>query len=268
MTFHRFARVLMAVGLVAVQGCSTVSSRLGADDGTDACRPYLVALDSTGDYFAQDIVAGAAVGAVTGGLIGGLAGGNLRSAALGAVAGGAAGALGGYFRARQQQAQDQSVLYRTMTGDIQRDNEYIDRTQLAFNNLVDCRTNQARAIRADFRSGRIARPQAEAAMAVVRQRSDVDLRIAQTISGKIDSRSADFAFANAQVNPGYSSAGYSGGSGRGAAPRVAARRPASGPVAAPQVAAATNTNLAKQDRFRASVTAAASPSRFELNSAA
>jgi hypothetical protein len=250
---------MLAAVLLVAQGCSTQTSRLGPDDGTDACRRYLVALDSTGDYFAQDIVAGAAVGAIGGGLIGGLATGNWRGALIGAAAGGAAGALGGYYRARAQQAQDQSVLYRTMTGDIQRDNEYIDRTQLAFNNLTDCRQNQANAIRADLRRGVISRAQAQAAMDVVKQRAQYDLRVAQTISAKIDGRSADFAFANAQVNPDTAAAPANG---RGPA-RPLAARPNTNP-AAQQVAAATSTNLAKQDRFRASVQAAASPSRFEL----
>lgn len=249
-------RILAAVALLAVQGCSTVTSRLGPDDGTDACRPQLVALDSTGDFFAQDIATGAAVGAIGGGLIGGLAGGNLRSAVLGAVAGGAVGALGGYWKARQQQYADQATLYRTMSGDIQRDNEYIDKTQLAFNQLVDCRQFQANAIRADLRTGRIGRPQAETAMALVRQRAQVDLQIARTLSGKIDGRSADFAFANNQVNPGYVAAPSAGQQRRPAA------RP-SNPGAA-QVADATSTNLAKQERFRASVMAASAPSRFEL----
>ncbi len=268
MTFSSLAkplRIMAALTLLAVQGCSTADTRLGADDGTDSCRRQLVALDSTGDYFAQDIVAGAAIGAIGGGLIGGLAGGNLRSAVLGAVAGGAAGALGGYFKARAQQAQDQASLYRTMTGDIQRDNEYIDRTQLAFSNLVDCRTFQANAIKTDYRSGRISRQQAEVAMAVVRQRSERDIAIARTISGKIDGRSADFAYANAQVNPaaasGYGSSAYSPAPQQGRP--AATARPSASPGAS-QVAAATSTNLAKQDRFRASVTAAASPSRFEL----
>lgn len=256
---NRPLRLVAAAMLLAAPGCSTVNTRLGPDDGTDACRRQLVALDSTGDYFAQDIVAGAAMGAIGGGLIGGLAGGNLRSAVLGAVAGGAVGALGGYWKARQQQASDQATLYRTMSGDIARDNEYIDRTQLAFNQLVDCRQFQANAIRTDYRTGRIGRPQAEAAMALVRQRSERDVQIARTISAKIDGRSADFAFANAQVNPGAPMT---------RAPMAAQQarpvpRPAANPGAA-QVADATSTNLAKQERFRASVTAAASPSRFEL----
>src|SRR4051812_9434172 len=114
--------VLLCFALV-LPGCSSLNP--GADipdDPTDACRPERAALRSTGDYFTQDIIQGAAIGAIGGGLIGALAGGNARSAAIGALAGGAAGALGGYWKALQQQYADQATLYRTVYSDIERDN--------------------------------------------------------------------------------------------------------------------------------------------------
>ncbi|WP_376092393.1 hypothetical protein ACE7GA_23565 [Roseomonas sp. CCTCC AB2023176] len=72
---HRLVAFATAGALLA--GCAGVNDRIGADDG-DACRQYLVQLDSTGNYFAGDILRGAAVGAVTGGVVGGLASGNWR----------------------------------------------------------------------------------------------------------------------------------------------------------------------------------------------
>lgn len=257
MRTHRLSRSLMilaACGGLLLPGCSTQSQRLGADDGSDVCRPQRVTLDSTGDFFGEDIVKGAAIGAVGGGLVGLLAGGNARSAAIGAVAGGVAGAAGGYFAARQQQSSDQASLYRTVSSDIDRDNAVIDKTQIAFNQLVDCRRGEANRIRADLRAGRITRPQAEAAMAAVRQRSQVDVQMAQAINGRIEQRGNDFALANQQVNPGASSAG-----------RASSRaRPPSTPAG--QVQVATSTNLAKRDQLNQSIQRAASnTSAFELS---
>ncbi len=138
---------------------STQSQRIGPDDGTDSCRPQLVALDSTGNFFGADILQGAAVGAgagaLAGGLIGGLATGNWRGAAFGA-------ARRRYHRRRhwrqhaywnalQQQQMDQASLYSHVSLDLEHENTQIDKTQLAFDALVDCRYRQAQAINADYR---------------------------------------------------------------------------------------------------------------------
>src|SRR5215475_7354568 len=122
MWFRRGVSVVAVAGLLC--GCApgamtTREQRIGFDDGTDSCRPQLVALDSTGNFFGAQILQGAAVGAgvgaLSGGLIGGLATGNWRGAAIGALAGGVAGGvIGGstaYWQALQQQKMDQAQLY-------------------------------------------------------------------------------------------------------------------------------------------------------------
>jgi outer membrane lipoprotein SlyB len=203
--------VAIATSAALLAGCVTTrESRIGADDGSDACRPQLVALDSTGDYFAEDIIRGAAIGAVGGAALGVLVaaasggrGGDLATgAAIGAVAGGAAGAASGYFAARQQQASDQAALNRSIAGDLAAENAQLDRTQVAFNQLMDCRFGTAQRIRADLRSGRITRPQAEAAMADIRARTQRDIQTAQNINGRITQRGAEFDTAIENVAPG------------------------------------------------------------------
>lgn len=244
-------------------GCSTQSSRIGANDGSDVCYRQRVTLDSTGDYFGEDILKGAAVGAAGGALAGLLVGGNARGALIGAAAGGALGAAGGYWKARQQQNQDQASLYRTVSSDIERDNAMIDKTQLAFNQLTDCRQQEANRIKADYRSGRLTRPQADALMTDVRRRSNDDLQIARATDQRIQGRSADFQFANNQVNPGAA---------RTASVASNTRRPTrTGQSAAPSgtaasVQAATSTNLAKRDQFSRSIEQAqARQTAFELS---
>ena len=269
-----FSRQLMAIaisGALVLPGCTMQSDRIGPDDGSDVCRPQRVALDSTGNYFGEDIVKGAALGALGGALIGGLATGNARGALIGAAAGGVAGAAAGYYNARQKQAADQAQLYNSVYADIERDNLAIDKTQLAFNQLTDCRHMEAARIRGDLRAGVISRPQAEVAMAAVANRAAGDYNIATTISKQIQTRGDDFAYANTQINPGAPT--YADNTPplapAGRRPRTPPRRPAP-PPATPQgqVAQATNTNVAKRNQLSQSIaTAQNDKSAFELSGA-
>lgn len=205
--FRPAHRALCAVTAAAVlAGCAqggltTQAQRIGADDGTDSCRRELVALDSTGDFFAEDIIKGAAIGALGGALIGGLAGGG-RGALIGAASGLAAGAAGGYLTALQQQAHDQAGMYSRARNDMTAESLQLDKTQLAFNQLVNCRFYQAQTIRVAYRQGQIPRAVADQQMAVVRQRAERDLALAQMINGKIQERGAEFDLAADKLSPG------------------------------------------------------------------
>lgn len=217
------SRLRHGVTVVAITGLlcgcapgafTTQAQRIGPEDGTDSCRPQLVALDSTGNFFGASILQGAAIGAGTGalagGLIGGLATGNWRGAAIGALAGGVTGGvIGGntaYWNALQQQRMDQATLYSRVSLDLERENAEIDRTQLAFDQLVDCRFRQAQAINADYTAHRIDRATAEAAMALVRQRAAGDLRLAKLINQQIQNRGQQFGVAAGNIDPGAAAA--------------------------------------------------------------
>lgn len=195
---RRGLALLTATAMLA--GCVTTrEGRIGGDDG-DACRTQLVALDSTGNFFGEDMLRGAAMGAAGGALLGGLlaaatgqrGSGIAAGAGIGAVGGGLAGATAGYFAARRQQASDQASLNQAVAGDLAAENAQIDRTQLAFDQLMDCRFRSAQQIRAELRGGRMTRPQAEAAMENLRARTQRDVQLAQTINGQIGRRGAEF----------------------------------------------------------------------------
>ncbi len=197
--------------LALLAGCATSQTeRIGADDGTDACRSQRVALDSTGNYYGQDIIRGAAIGAVSGGVLGGLIGaaatGRTRDIAIGAgagvLAGGALGAAGGYLATRQRQAQDQASLSAAIGGDLASENAQLDRTQLAFNQLIDCRLMAAEAIRQDVRSGRTPAEAGRLQMADLRTRVQGDIAIARRINQQIGTRGAEFDTAIDAVAPG------------------------------------------------------------------
>ncbi len=180
----------------------TQSDRVGPNDGSDSCHPQAVALDNTGNFFGQDILTGAAVGAVGGGLIGGLAGGNWKDALIGAAAGGVAGAAGGYWEALQKQSQDTATLDATVENNLTTENAQIDSTQIAFNNDMDCRFEQAQTIRAQLAAGQITQDQATSQMAQVKTLAQRDLALAQQIDGQIASRGAQFDTAVTNLNNG------------------------------------------------------------------
>jgi hypothetical protein len=200
-TAHRATALATAALLLA--GCVTTrEGRIGADDGTDACRAQLVALDSTGDFFAEDILRGAAIGAAGGALVGAAAGGDWRSALIGAGIGAAAGAAGGYLLALQRQSTDQASLFRSLSADIDRENAQLDRTQIAFNQLVDCRVNSANTIRRAHREGRLDRATAQAQLTRVQAQLRNDVAVAQRINQGVGRRGAEFDTALESVSPG------------------------------------------------------------------
>lgn len=268
----RSALTALAVGGLLITGCSTKESRLGADIESDACKTYKVALDSTGDFFEEDMIKGAVVGAIGGALAGALIGGDWQGAAAGALAGAAVGAATGYWQYKQQQTQDQSVLYASVLSDLEAENAQIDKSQLALDQLIDCRRNEANKIRADLKAKRITKDVADLRMNELRGRYSADLELARLINTNIRERSTNFEFANEQVNPNSKgkvqqiaareqqrlSANRPGRS----RPAPAPSRPTTASSAQVQVLNATATNQAKRNHFEQTVEVASSDQGF------
>jgi hypothetical protein len=118
----------------------------------------------------------------------------------GGVTGGVIGGTNAYWSALQQQQMDQAALYYRVSSDLARENEAIDKTQLAFDQLEDCRFRQAADINAAYAAHRIDRAAAEAAMAQVRQRVSKDLALAKLINQQIQGRGQQFAVATGNID--------------------------------------------------------------------
>ena len=215
---HRVTSVFAAAIILA--GCTTQVGRIGVDDGRDVCRTQLVQLDSTGNFFGEDILQGAAIGAVSGALIGGLATGRWQGALIGAAVGGAGGAAVGYYAAVQRQARDQQGVNAQVASDLAKENQSLDRTQIAWDQLFDCRLRTAQTIREQVRRGQLDRNVATAQLADIRQRVNGDIQLAQLINGRIVSRGTQFDAAIDQVVPG----------GKGAVQVAGAPAPVRSPV--------------------------------------
>ncbi|PWC34042.1 YMGG-like glycine zipper-containing protein [Azospirillum sp. TSO35-2] len=193
--------VAVTILAMAVSGCvTTQQDRIGANDGSDACYQYRVALDSTGNYYAEDMLKGAAIGAGAGALTGALAGGNLKSALIGAAAGAAVGTLGGYWNSRMQQGRDQAIL--GVMNDLDTENKNLDRTQVALDQLVNCRRAEIARVKADYRANRLGKPEAEQRLALIRGQLDKDYAIASSINQNIVKRRDEYLVAADNIEPG------------------------------------------------------------------
>lgn len=196
------AGVCLALFLL-LPSCAAMDPRnIGYLDDTDPCRNQRAMLAETDDYFAQSIAAGAAIGALGGAAIAVLSGRRDAGTIIGsAVLGGVVGGATGYWLQARKQAQNDQALYASVLKDLHTENAQIDRTQLAFDQLVQCRRQEADRIRADFAAKRIDEATARTRLASLRQRYDQDVERARRISQNVNGRSANFQFANEQVNP-------------------------------------------------------------------
>ncbi|WP_434623414.1 YMGG-like glycine zipper-containing protein [Azospirillum sp. B2RO_4] len=193
--------VSITIVAMALSGCvTTQQDRIGANDGTDACYQYRVALDSTGNYYAEDMLKGAAIGAGVGALTGVLASGNLKGALIGAAAGAALGTLGGYWNSKAQQGRDQAIL--GVMNDLDAENQNLNRTQVALDQLVNCRRAEIARVKADYKAKRIGKPEAEQRMALIRAQLDKDYAIASSINQNIVKRRDEYLIAADNIEPG------------------------------------------------------------------
>ncbi|MEI6986913.1 MAG: YMGG-like glycine zipper-containing protein [Rhodospirillaceae bacterium] len=193
--------MIACVSLVtsSLAGCSSRSERIGTDDGTDSCRSLVVALDSTGNYFAEDMIQGALIGAAGGALLGGLASGSWKGAAIGAAAGAVAGALGGYWKNKMDQGRDQAIV--TVASDMRRENDQLDKTNAAFRQLADCRRNEAKRIKAQYAAKAITRDVAKSQLGNLAALARKDLDILNSILANSDKRANEYQYAAAQIDP-------------------------------------------------------------------
>ncbi len=198
------ASCIVVVSIIP-SGCATPftqSSRIGLDDGNDSCRSYVVALDSTGNFFAEDMIKGAIIGAGTGAILGALTSGGKdvgKKAAIGAVAGGVAGAAAGYWKHKMDQDKDQAIL--SVNNDLTEEINQMNKANLAFGELTSCRQQQFKKIKADLKERRITQDQATIQWNGQREYLARDIKLANMIDENMTKRGDSYNYANQQVNP-------------------------------------------------------------------
>jgi hypothetical protein len=86
--------------------------------------------------------------------------------------------------------------------DIGRENAEIDRTQQAFDALMDCRFSQAKSVRQDVAARTLTADQGRARLAQIRSWTDRDIALARQITGRLETRGAEFETAAENLSPG------------------------------------------------------------------
>lgn len=171
------------------------------DNGPDSCSDQRKALESYGNYFARNMVVGAAAGALTAGGAALLLHRNFETSMAIVLSGIVIGASAGYWKTVSDRAGSMAARRRLVETDIANENAKVDGAHLAFNKLVDCRRGQAAKIRADVKAGRLTQAQGEDQMKQVRDRYADDVAIARGINKDMADHAASLEYANEQFKP-------------------------------------------------------------------
>ncbi|CAK0781983.1 conserved hypothetical protein [Gammaproteobacteria bacterium] len=195
-------RAIVFLVSLLVSACAGNMPGLGVNvkaDADDPCGQQRVALGESQHYYAQNIIAGAAIGAVAGGIIGAMTGGGGKAIGQGMAAGAVAGGVGGYFHAKQQETADAQALAASVNADALREYGEIDKATQSFIALRDCRFAAARAIRSDYRAKRVTRDDAQQRLNRLRTLFNEDIALAEEIGVKMTDRAKEYHTASDEL---------------------------------------------------------------------
>jgi hypothetical protein len=202
--------VIAAVGLSACtpdRFPSLVTSQ-GAIDPADPCGPQRAALQEHDSFFSSGvtrIITGALIGGATTLIVGQLTG--ARGSAgqqflAGALGGALTSVVANYLSQARSGASNPDEVSNRVRADIAQDNDRIVQAQAALDELNACREREARAIGDAYRAQRISLEEARSRMAVVRERRDADLQVANRIAENLGRRGELFVGASSELQPG------------------------------------------------------------------
>jgi hypothetical protein len=167
----------------------------------DSCHAQRQDLESYGNYFAQNMVVGAAAGAAAATLIGVATHQSVSTTVAMVVGAATIGAAGGYWQSVSEKNANMAARRQLVTSDVQAENKQVDGAQLAFNRLLDCRRKQAADLRADVSAGRVSQADGTKQMSEIRARYTDDVEIARRINANMGDHAANLEYANEQLKP-------------------------------------------------------------------
>jgi hypothetical protein len=201
-SFGRLWRCLAMLGVLALLGCDsnpTLHSLI--DTGPDSCRDQRNALRSYGDYFAQNMVVGAAAGAATAGIAAAVTHQSVGTTVAMIAAGFTIGAAAGYWKTVSDKNANTAARFRAINSDVQAENKKVDGAQQAFNRLLDCRRKQAAQLRADVAAGRVSRADGTKQMEQIKARYADDVEIGKRINANMADHAVNLEYASEQLKP-------------------------------------------------------------------
>ncbi len=193
---------LALVAALTTVGCdSTPTMHSFFDRAPDTCHDQRQDLDSYGNYFAQNMIVGAASGAAAATLLGVVTHQSVSTTVAMAAAAATIGAAAGYWQSVSQKNASLEARRRLVQTDVQAENKKVDGAQAAFNRLLDCRRKQAADLKADVAAGRVSHSDGEKQMAEIKARYTDDVEIGRRINANMADHAANLEYANEQLKP-------------------------------------------------------------------
>lgn len=194
--------LLAALTMVSCDSTPTVHSFFDKFAGSsDSCGAQRQDLESYGNYFAQNMVVGAATGAAAATPIGVVTHQSVSTTVAMAAAAATIGAAGGYWKSVSEKNANMDARRNLVQTDVQAENQKVDGAQQAFNRLLDCRRKQAADLRADVSAGRVSQADGVKQMSDIRARYTDDVEIARRINANMADHAANLEYANEQLKP-------------------------------------------------------------------
>jgi len=197
-----FLALVAALATVSCDSTPTFHSIIDKISGApDSCHAQRQDLESYGNYFAQNMVVGAATGAAAATLIGVVTHQSVSTTVAMAVGAATIGAAAGYWESVSQKNTNMAARRQLVQTDVQAENQKVDGAQQAFNRLLDCRRKQAADLRADVSAGRVSHADGASQMDDIRKRYTDDVEIARHINANMADHAANLEYANEQLKP-------------------------------------------------------------------
>ena len=187
---------MLASGLTPLGEQLLSSTRELKIDPNDSCALERTQFADARNFFtariAEGAILGGAAGAAGGALIGAMTGGVGTGALIGLGAGALAGGAYGYYSTMNERYKDQETMARAINADLTKETQQIDRTTATLARLRECRFAKAGSIKAQSRSGRLSRPEAEVQLKYHAARFNEELALARGYGVNMQKRGDEF----------------------------------------------------------------------------
>lgn len=203
------AMASLAIALAPLlTGCAT-NSKVDDDinDLTDPCHVQRLALGELRTNMVAETAKGVIGGMILGTIVGAgtaiATGQDVRKGVVkGIIVGGVLGGISGYYGALQSKSgQDPNIFYSSFINDANQEHERIQKANRRLDDLLACRKQRLKSIRAAYRHKEIDRATAQVQMDELRTRLQGDLGIASEIRKDVVDRAKNIQFAGLKVAP-------------------------------------------------------------------
>lgn len=192
----RMTAVSVVAAVVVIAGCATLSPRAAFISSSDSCSKLREPFVEVREKQRNQIVKWTAIGA-TAGVAAAFASGDTdkKKIILGAIGGGLVGAVTGYYKNLNNRASQTVELRNTIFTDAEADANGGDELVAGVSRLNACRMKSLDEIAVEVQSGAIGKGEARSRLALVKQRTQDDNKLIDSVSRGLAKRSSIYVSA-------------------------------------------------------------------------